>query len=62
MSEIYIYLAQIYYLEGEYVQSLQNHMESHIFINDVQVWQTSIQSTCKTLKKLNKAEDIKLFL
>ena len=34
MGEIHIYLASLCYLEGDYQESLENHMMSHRFIKD----------------------------
>ncbi|EAR90704.2 hypothetical protein TTHERM_00705200 (macronuclear) [Tetrahymena thermophila SB210] len=62
MGEIHLYLGAIQYLEGEYIESLENHMKSHKFIKEIAVWELSAVETFKTLKKLNKYEDIKNFL
>ena len=52
----------ICYLEGDYTSSLEHHMKSHKLIKEVPSLELSLKETYKTLKKLNKIEDIKSFL
>lgn len=52
----------ICYLEGDYNESLDHHMKSHKLIKNIEDWELSLVETFKTLKKLNKGEDIKTFV
>ncbi|KRX09755.1 hypothetical protein PPERSA_02627 [Pseudocohnilembus persalinus] len=62
MGEIHLYLGMVSYLEGDYKESLENHMKSHKLIKDILLWELSLKETYKCLKKLNKYEDMRTFL
>ena len=62
IGEIHLFLGSICYLEGDYLESMENHMQSHKFIKDAQIWENSAVETFNTLKKMNKFDDIKSYL
>ena len=52
----------IYYLEGQFKQSILSHMNAHKWIKNILLWEQSAIETTRSLKKLKQFSDIKAFL